>query len=213
MMRPYYLTCFQSRDDTVPIVERHHYTASLPSTRYHFGLFNNFTLVGVAAYGKPATRQGRLICGPEYEDRVLELKRVALIHNKPHEASRLIGGSLRLLRREVGDAVVVSYADTNQGHRGTIYQASNWDYFGTGAIKTDVTVKGLEHLHPASIMDEFRGQTNRTALLRAKYGDRVYSRRRPAKHRYATFVGSHRFKREARAAMRHAAKPYPGGSI
>ncbi len=211
--KPYYLTMYLTRSDAVPVVEEYHYSGKLPSTSYHYGLFKDFRLVGVCAYGKPPTYNSRLICGDRYESQVLELKRVALVNNLPNEASRLIGGSLHLLRREVGDVVVTSYADTAQAHVGTIYQASNWDYFGTGPIKTDVMVRGMEDKHPKTIMDEFRGQKNRTALLRVKYPGRVYSRPRPPKHRYVTFVGSHRFKREARAAMRHQVTGYPPSTV
>ncbi len=44
--------------------------------------------------------------------------------------SRFIGWCLQELRKINPQIVLVSYADTAQGHRGVIYQASNWLYTG-----------------------------------------------------------------------------------
>jgi len=68
--------------------------------------------------------------------------------------------------------VVVSYADTSQNHHGYIYQATNWIYTGLSAKRPDYKIKGLEHLHSASITDSL-GRTDKkdikqVQLLRKK---------------------------------------------
>ena len=64
-----------------------------------------------------------------------ELVRVAL---RPHHTptSKLVALSLKLLRRiQPKLRLIVSYADPEQGHVGSIYQAGNWIY--TGQTATD----------------------------------------------------------------------------
>ena len=60
-----------------------------------------------------------------------ELVRVAL-NGKQEQTSAYVATSLRILKKEnpLLEAVV-SYADTDEGHTGTIYQASNWTYVST----------------------------------------------------------------------------------
>ena len=51
-----------------------------------------------------------------------------------HVDGTLVGRSLRLLPKP---SVVVSYADTAQGHVGYVYQAANFIYTGLSAKRTD----------------------------------------------------------------------------
>ena len=60
-----------------------------------------------------------------------ELVRVALAPGRHHPTSQCLAQSLKLLRRQSpGLRLVVSYADTKEGHLGIIYQATNWLFLG-----------------------------------------------------------------------------------
>lgn len=63
---------------------------------------------------------------------VLELVRVALNGKQGHgHTSQAVGMALRQLHRDDPLVrLVVSYADCDQDHMGTIYQATNWLYLG-----------------------------------------------------------------------------------
>ncbi len=98
----------------------------------------------------------------------------------------LVGRSLKLLPPNL---IVVSYADTEQNHKGIVYQAANFKYYGLSAKRTDWKVKGKEHLHGQTIADQFRGQPNRSKLMRDKYGEDFYLAPRPRKHRYIYITG------------------------
>ena len=79
------------------------------------------------------------------------------------------------LNRLPKPSVVVSYADTSQGHHGFIYQATNWIYTGLSAKFKDYAVRGLEHMHHSSIEDSVgrydeNKNINKHELLRKKYG-------------------------------------------
>jgi hypothetical protein len=42
----------------------------------------------------------------------------------------LLGASIRKIRKDGRFLSLVTYADESQGHEGTIYRASNWEYVG-----------------------------------------------------------------------------------
>ena len=184
-----------------------HYAHRWPSITYAFGLFRDDVLVGCVTYGTPASstlRNG--IAGEDFAASVLELNRLVLDHNIKNDASMLVSGSLRLIG---GDHIVISFADTEQGHRGIVYQASNFSYHGLSAKRTDWKVRGMEHLHGITIADQFRGIANRAQAMRDKYGDDFYLAPRPRKHRYIRIIGSRGFKAKAAKAIKYERMPYP----
>jgi len=195
-----------SRADCAPFILEIHYAKRWPSISYAFGLFDTDELVGVVTYGTPPSAPlKRGIAGDEYKHKILELNRLCLKYNRKNEASMLVGRSLKMLP----ECIVVSFADTEQDHKGYVYQACNFLYCGLSAKRTDWKVKGKEHLHGQTIADEFRGTKDRAAAMRAKYGDDFYLHPRPRKHRYVYLVGSKSFKRKAMAALRYKIEPYP----
>ena len=180
-----------------------HYAKRRPSITYAFGLFNAGELVGVVTYGTPASSTLlRGICGDDWAQHVLELNRLVLVNNQPHEASRLVGASLKLLPKP---SIIVSYADTKQKHEGIVYQATNFMYTGLSSKFRDPVVRGLEHQHHATYA---HGLTN--AQLIEKYGaDNVYFIERSRKHRYIIFVGSKTQRKEMLKDLRYEIQPYP----
>src|SRR5512136_439793 len=121
-------------EDTYPWLLQKHYAKRLCPISFAFGAFVDGQLIGVVTYGTPASaplREG--ICGKEYSDQVLELNRLCC-ENSANVASELVGKSLRLLPKP---KIVVSYADTEQGHIGYVYQATNFIYTGLSAKRTD----------------------------------------------------------------------------
>ena len=185
-----------------------HYAKRLCPISYAFGIYRGDELIGVVTYGTPSSsplREG--ICGKEYSDRVLELNRLCC-DNEKNIASKLISSSLKMLPSH---SIVVSYADTRQGHIGYVYQATNFIYTGLSAKRTDWKVKGLEHLHGATIADMSRGQENRAQWMRDKYGDDFYLEDRPRKHRYIYFVGNKTEKKEMNKHLKYRVEPYPKG--
>jgi hypothetical protein len=198
-----------SRAECEPFILGIHYAHRWPSISKAFGLFDDGELIGVVTYGTPPSASLRRgLAGDDYAQHVLELNRLCLLHNRPNEASRLVSASLKKL----GNSVVVSYADTEQGHLGIVYQATNFLYCGLSAKRTDWKVKGREHLHGQTIADEFRGQPNRSKLMRDKYGDDFYLAPRPRKHRYVYITGTKRFRKQAKRALKYKIEPYPKDS-
>jgi hypothetical protein len=190
-----------------------HYAGRYPSVSRSFAAYEDGDLLGCVTYGSPFSstlRKG--IAGAEFADKVIELNRLALYENQHNLASILVGHSLRVLRQD-GDRIVVSFADTSQGHVGVVYQATNFMYCGLSAKRTDWTIRGQEHLHGQTVSDMFRGQKGRASLLRERYGDDFYLKPRPRKHRYIRLLGSKTFKRKVMRNLKYKIEPNPIGLV
>jgi hypothetical protein len=195
-----------SRKECEPFILGIHYAKRFPSITYAFGMFQNNELIGIVTYGTPpSSTLRRGVAGDDYIDKILELNRLVLKYNRKNEASRLISKSLKMLP----ESVVVSFADTEQGHVGYVYQACNFMYTGLSAKRTDWKIKGKEHLHGQTIADEFRGIENRAEAIRQKYGDDFYLKERSRKHRYVYIVGSKTFKKKALQSLKYDIMNYP----
>ena len=196
-----------TRKDCEPFILGIHYAKRWPSISYAFGLFRDNELVGCVTYGTPPSAPlKRGVAGDNYKHQILELNRLCLKDNLKNEASKLVGASLKMIR---GDWLIISFADTEQGHKGKVYQACNFTYHGLSAKRTDWKVKGKEHLHGQTIADEFRGTKNRAQAMRDKYGDDFYLHPRPRKHRYIYVIGNKRFKRDIKRKIKYKQEQYP----
>lgn len=201
------VTSIPSKEAEPWLLEKHYAKRMCPIS-YAFGAWRGNILIEVVTYGTPASAPLRAgICGEKWADKVLELNRLCC-ENSNNVASKLVGRSLRLLPKP---SIVVSYADTAQGHVGYIYQATNFIYTGLSAKRTDWKIKGKEHLHGATIADESRGQENRVEWMRQKYGDDFYLEDRPRKHRYVFFCGLKWQTGAMRRALLYPVEPYPKG--
>jgi len=181
-----------------------HYAKRIPQIMHAFGLYVDGVLKGVVTYGIPASPALCMgICGKEYSDKVLELNRLCLMENNKNESSFLVSNSIKLLPKPT---IVVSYADTSQGHVGYVYQATNFLYTGLSANRVDWTIKGMEHKHSKTISD---GMTLES--IKEKYGDDFYYTERSRKHRYILFHGSKTDKKIMRKLLKYNIKPYPKG--
>lgn len=108
-----------------------HYARAVPAVKYVYNVWNDDEWCGVIIYSSGANPQ---IAMPynKWQGQVLELVRVALNGKQGHgNTSKALGMSLKALHREAPWIdLIVSYADLDQGHAGTLYQATNWVYTG-----------------------------------------------------------------------------------
>jgi len=195
-------------EETEPWLLQKHYAKRMCPISFAFGCYVDNKLIGVITYGVPSSSTLRAgICGEVYKEQVLELNRLCC-ENIKNVASFLISKSLQMLPKP---CIVVSYADTKQGHIGYVYQATNFIYTGLSAKRTDWKIKGLEHLHGATISDMSRGQDNRAEYMREKFGDDFYLEDRSRKHRYIFFVGNKYQKQDFKKLLRYKVEKYPKG--
>jgi hypothetical protein len=194
--------------DVHPWLLNKHYAKRLCPISHAFAAFEGEKMIGVVTYGCPSSsplREG--VCGPEWAGHVLELNRLCC-ESRKNLASIIVGNSLSKLPKP---SIVVSYADTNQGHVGYVYQATNFLYTGLSAKRTDWKVKGMEHLHGQTIADMSKGHENRADFMREKFGDDFYLEDRPRKHRYIYIVASKTKKKLILSALKYPVDVYPKG--
>ena len=185
-----------------------HYLKRMTSISYAFGLFNKNILVGVCTFGNAVPLQmKKSICGDRYMDIVYELNRLCINDNLPKNTALFFVSSC--IKKLPKPTIVVSYADKSIGHTGYIYQACNFYFTGESHTQKDWVLKGSEHLHSRTLMDEFSFEENRVQKLKDKYGDRLYQVERPPKNRYVLFWGTKKQKKQLKKASRFEAQPYP----
>jgi hypothetical protein len=187
-----------------------HYLKRMTSFTYQFGLFEKDVLVGVITFGNaiPLTMKKSLF-GEKYMDYVYELNRLCTNDDLDKNAnSYFISEVFKLLPKPI---IIVSYADKSIGHNGYIYQATNFIFTGESHTQLDWKLKGKEHLHSRTLMDEFAFQENRVEKLKEKYGDMLYQVRREPKYRYVYILADKRLKKQMMQDKLFQIYPYPKG--
>jgi hypothetical protein len=187
-----------------------HYLHRMTSFTYSFGLYKKNILVGVITFGNavPLTMKKSLF-GEKYMDLVYELNRLCTNDDLDKNAnSFFIAESFKLLPKPL---IIVSYADKSVGHNGYIYQATNFIFTGESHTQLDWKLKGKEHIHSRTLMDEFAFEQNRIQKLKEKYGDLLYQVRRESKYRYVYVLADKKIKKEIMNNKLFELKAYPKG--
>ena len=188
---------------------RVHYAKRIPCVSYAFGLFDGQELKGVVTFGSPPSRhlcEG--IAGPKNGDLVLELNRLVFAEPVKNGPSLLVSHSLKLLPKPT---IVVSFADSAQGHIGYVYQATNFLYTGLSAKRKDWKIKGMENLHSRGVSALAQGQESVAAYLRQRFGDDFYAEERPRKHRYIYICANKKDRKRLLSELLYPIEPYPKG--
>ena len=148
------------RKEIREFIETWHYSKSINGciADYCFALYNpKDEMVGAMFYGRMAmaNQWKRFSDNP---DNVIELRRLCCIDDTPKNTeSYFIGRSLKMLRRLWCRGVVVSYADKEYGHLGTIYKASNFK--AVGDIKgAKVIMYNGRRYHDKTIRTKYKGE-------------------------------------------------------
>lgn len=166
-----------------------HYSGCLSVGRQNFvGVWEDERFIGAIVFARSSSPNlGDMFGLTQWE--CLELTRVALCgHEAP--VTRMIARALKMLKqRNPGLRLVVSFADTRQGHHGGIYQGGNWLYMGTSSPRLEFLIAG-----------KWRTDTHAWKIRT----EATPSRRIPGKHKYLYPLDD-----EMRARIAPLAKPYP----
>lgn len=162
--------------------ENWHYSECMPAGKtLKIGVWEGGDYIGVVIYSWGAAPN----IGEPYDldqTEVCELTRVALDdHATP--VTRILSISRKLLQdRSPGVRLVVSYADPEEDHDGTIYQADNWIYERQLDRRKYIRIDGELH-HPRSL-NSTHGTSSITKLKEMYSPDRVDSVPVAGKHKY-----------------------------
>jgi len=149
-----------SRQDITKFIEHWHYSKSINGciADYCYALFDeNNIMKGALFYGRlaMANQWKRFVTSPE---KLIELRRLCCVDDTPKNVeSFLIGRSIKLLSKDWSGDTIVSYADKEFGHCGTIYKASNFKM--VGEIKgSKVIIYGDKRYHDKAIRTYYKGK-------------------------------------------------------
>ena len=191
-----------NRKQVKNIIEKYHYTSSIfgVKSKYCFGLYNNENnIVGGMLYGE----LGMPSVWKKYVDNkrdILELRRLATKDNLPtNTESYFIGQTIKWLINNTLIKKIISYADPNYGHDGTIYQATNFEYLGQTKNSKVIHYKG-EKYHDKYIRTKYNGELEPFAkeLRQALKSGKANMEISEGKHIYLYNLENKRTKRQER---------------
>ena len=180
-----------------------HYAKAVPAVKYAYNVYNeNKQWCGVIIYSSGATPN----IGKPFglvQGEILELVRVALNGKQPC-TSECVAASLKQVHKDNPlIKMIVSYADEDQNHAGTIYQATNWIYLGTTMENQLVGFMVFgKKMHPKSVHS--KGWVQSVKWLRENVDKNAAEIIGKGKHKYIFC-----FDKRMRKKYLKMAKPYP----
>lgn len=147
------------RKEIRDFIEKWHYSHNINGllSQYCFKLMDGNTMVGAMIYGG----LGMANCWKKYAENkedIIELRRLCCIDDTPKNTeSYFIGKTLKWLLRNTSIKKVISYADNTYGHRGVIYQASNFKHLGKTAKGRVIMWQGKRY-HDKTIRTKYKGE-------------------------------------------------------
>ena len=188
-----------------------HYSGVMPdATQEAFAAYWNEVVIAAVAYGPGGNSKtfGAVVPGFDSSN-ARELIRLWVHPDAPkNTASYVVAKSLRLLPEKVG--LVVSFADSGQGHAGYVYQALNFYYCGmsgegvryTDRSGVEVTAR-LANVYKMRNPDKFAHKS--LGEIRSELGWTAVKSH--SKHRYCLGVGPQ--KRRVNKELAKKASAYP----
>lgn len=140
-------------------IELWHYSKSINGlmSSYCFKLTDDARIVGAIMFGKLAMANAWRKYAAQEGD-ILELRRLVCIDNTPKNTeSYFIGYCLRWLKKHTDVKIIISYADPNYGHRGTVYKATNFTASGMTAPGKIIVWNGKKY-HDKAIRTKYKGR-------------------------------------------------------
>ena len=167
-----------TRKESVYLFTEVHYAKRMPPTSFVFGLFEGENLIGAISFGVPASRHLQIGACPSDPQSVMELNRLCVLDSAPRNTeSWFVSRALSLLPA----LIVVSYADTMEGHKGYVYRACNFYYAGWTDMER--RTPRYDYVTP--------GKHSRAAFRSGEGAESLKIRRRP-KIKYWTVTGDRR---------------------
>jgi hypothetical protein len=148
-----------NRADIKEFIEQNHYSKSINGciSDYCFALYSGNKMIGAMFYGRMAMKNQWKRFSTNEGD-VIELRRLCCVDDTPKNTeSFFIGKTLKWLKKNTSIKIVVSYADAEHGHQGTIYKASNFTYLGFKPGAKVIWHNGKKY-HDKTIRTTYKGE-------------------------------------------------------
>ena len=164
---------FCEHDAALFACKQYHYSKAMPAGKcVKIGVWEDDKFIGAVIFSRGANNRLLMPYGLEQTEGC-ELSRVALsAHKTP--VTRIVSIAIKLLKQTNPKLqLIVSFADSRQGHLGKIYQAGNWIYTGSVHSTPDWYVNG-----------RWQHQRNMHSLYGTIKGLKVPKRDGGYRHRY-----------------------------
>lgn len=133
----HYLMREVSATEASEIIRKYHYSGKVvPNSKLHLGVFDRTSdkIAGVLSFGYPMNPRktpAKLVKGGHAAE-MYELSRMAMTDDAPKfSESQAIGLAIKWIKRFQPEIRwLLSFSDGKEGNVGTIYQATNWEYYG-----------------------------------------------------------------------------------
>jgi hypothetical protein len=171
-----------------------HYSKCVPAGKLiKIGVWENSVFRGGVVFSRGANN----CIGKPYglsQIECCELTRIALTHHET-PVSRIIKiAIIFLIKNSPGLRLIISFADSEQGHHGGIYQATNWIYTGM-TLQADEYIVNGKRMHGRSMRALYGTHINKPFIHKIKGS---------SKHRYLMPLDD-----EIRKQIEPLRKPYP----
>lgn len=217
-----------SKETAKNMIIKYHYSHKWTLCRISYGIYYKLDkdcdffkekeekLIGVVVYGQPVGRSAaQSISDIVKISEVFELTRL-FIHDQygRNIESYCVAQSLKMVKRDFPQLkVVISYADNEAGHRGGIYQATNFLYQGNSTLALlpnhSISLVGPPYkwMHSRTVSSIY-GSHN-VEHLKKKINHTFYRKRESSKHRYIYFLCNKTEKKRILKNLKHPILPYP----
>jgi hypothetical protein len=189
------------------VIVKNHYSHAWPVAKLCLGFYIDGKLNGVIVYGHSATsKMENSLPSPNY----WELQRLySFDWAGKNVESFMIGASIRHIKKNYTEIdCLISFADPEQGHFGTIYQATNWLYCGMSQ-PDEWYIVGDEKIHPRTMVARY-GTRGKDKLK--EMGVSFTKKLLHSKHRYIYLLPNNkRHKKELIKSLekKYEILPYP----
>jgi hypothetical protein len=212
-------------------VEKFHYTHNLSLCTISYGLFEiskeknewidipKESLIGVIVFSNPVGRQAAQSISDEIrETEILELTRLVILDGfGKNIESWFISKSIKMLKENVPHIkCILSYSDTEQNHRGTIYQATNFNYIG---LNTDTNLMPNYSISLSGPPEKYKWIHSRTVFsrygshninhLKKKIGRTFWRKKEAGKLKYFLLICDKKTKKSILKSLKKPILPYP----
>ena len=210
------------------IIVKHHYTHKWSLCQVAYGIFymtdheckfvedKEEKLIGCMVFGQPVGRSAAESISELIKiDEVFELTRL-FIHDGygRNIESYCLSQALKLIKIGFPKIkAILTYADGEQGHKGTIYQACGFSYQGNSSLALmpnfSISLIGTPYnwMHSRTVSSTY-GSHN-VEHLKKRIGQTFWRKKESAKHRYVCLLGNKLEKKKILSNLKHPFLPYP----
>ena len=180
-----------TRNEIKDFIQEWHYSKNINGviSDYCFKLLDGDKLIGAMIFGRLAMA-GTWKKYVDSQEKIIELRRLCCIDETPKNTeSYFIGRCLRWLKHNTKIEKIISYADPEYGHCGTIYKASNFEYLGLTSKGRVIMWKGKKY-HDKTIRTKYKGELKPFAkqVKKALENGEAYYKKTKGKHIYLKYL-------------------------